>query len=54
MSAFPNITDVGLPGGSPRYNLDELREKLSLTAPPEKIVLLTFGGLGLSKSLMRV
>jgi hypothetical protein len=49
MSAFPNITDVGLPGGSPRYNLDELREKLSLTAPPEKIVLLTFGGLGLQQ-----
>lgn len=49
MSAFPNITDVGLTGGTPRYNLDELREKLGLTAPPEKTILLTFGGLGLQQ-----
>jgi hypothetical protein len=49
MSAFPNITDVGLTGGIPRYNLDRLREKLGLTAPPDKTVLLTFGGLGLQQ-----
>jgi hypothetical protein len=49
MSAFPNITDVGLTGGTPRYNLDVLREKLGLKTPPENTILLTFGGLGLQQ-----
>ena len=49
MSAFPNITDVGLTGGTPRYSLDQLREKFALSSPPEKTVLLTFGGLGLQQ-----
>ncbi|MBD2040716.1 glycosyl transferase [Microcoleus sp. FACHB-672] len=49
MSAFPNITDVGLTGGSPRYSEDEIRGIWGLTAPQEKIVLLTFGGLGLAQ-----
>lgn len=47
MSAFPQITDVGLTGGVPHHDADELRTKFQLTAPPERTVLLTFGGLGL-------
>lgn len=49
MSAFANITDVGLTGGTPHYPVQELREKLGLTLPPEKTVLLTFGGLSLQE-----
>lgn len=49
MSAFPVIEDVGLTGGSPRYPADILRRDFNITAPPEKTVLLTFGGLGLSQ-----
>ena len=47
MTAFPKIKDVGLTGGNPRYGETELREKFALGAPREKLVLLTFGGLGL-------
>ena len=47
MSTFPHITDVGLTCSTPKYNNGELRQKLKLTAPVEKTVLLTFGGLGL-------
>jgi hypothetical protein len=49
MSAFPNITDVGLTGGSPQFDLEDLRQKFSLTAPPEQTILMTFGGLGLEQ-----
>jgi hypothetical protein len=49
MTNFPNITDVGLTGGSPRYSLDELRQTFGLNVPPEKTILLTFGGLGLQE-----
>lgn len=49
MSAFKNITDVGLPGGSPRYQADALRSKWNITIPIERTVLLTFGGLGLQQ-----
>lgn len=49
MAAFPHITDVGLTGGSPRHDLDFLRSKYGIVAPPEKTVLLSFGGLGLEK-----
>jgi hypothetical protein len=49
MSAFPNITDVGFTGGTPRFTETELRQNLGLTAPKEKLVLLTFGGLGLAQ-----
>lgn len=49
MSAFPNITDVGLTGGIPRYSETDLKDKWKITAPKEKTVLLTFGGLGLAK-----
>ncbi len=49
MSAFPQITDVGFTGGTPAYSADQLRQDLHLTAPKEKTVLLTFGGLGLDQ-----
>lgn len=49
MSAFTNIIDVGLTGGSPRYSPEEIRSKWGITAPTEKTILLTFGGLGLQQ-----
>ena len=49
MPAFNNITDVGLTGGSPRYSADDLRSLWGITAPVEKTILLTFGGLGLQQ-----
>ncbi|MBF2080323.1 MAG: glycosyl transferase [Synechococcales cyanobacterium T60_A2020_003] len=49
MSAFPNITDVGLTGGNPKYSAAELRDRLNLTKPVEQTILLTFGGLGIEK-----
>lgn len=47
MSAFPQVEDVGLTGGNPRYEPADLRARWQLQAPPERTVLLTFGGLGL-------
>jgi len=47
MTAFENITDVGLTGGNPRYTAAEIRDRLEITAPREKTILLTFGGLSL-------
>ncbi len=47
MPFFPNIEDVGLTGGNPRYSEDQIREVFRIETPPEKTVLLTFGGLGL-------
>ncbi len=49
MSAFPQITDVGFTGGTPRYAVEQLRQDLGLQTPPEQTVLLTFGGLGLEQ-----
>lgn len=49
MSAFPVQTDTGLTGGTPRYDLETLREIWRITAPREKTVMLTFGGLGLDQ-----
>lgn len=49
MSAFPNIEDRGLTGGTPRYNLEELRDKFGIDTPKEKTILLSFGGLGLQQ-----
>ncbi len=48
MTAFPVVRDIGLTGGQPKYTEQEIRDKLNLTASKERIVLLTFGGLGLS------
>jgi hypothetical protein len=49
MQAFPNIRDVGLTGGSPRYLVDDLRATWHINTPREKTILLTFGGLGLQQ-----
>jgi hypothetical protein len=49
MAAFSLIDDVGLTGGTPRFSMDDLRQTWHLTAPIDKTVLLTFGGLGLAK-----
>lgn len=49
MTAFKTITDVGLTGGSPRYQPDELRSNWDITTPIAQTVLLTFGGLGLQQ-----
>lgn len=49
MSAFPQVEDVGLTGADPRYPPDHLRTKLKVASPPERTVLLTFGGLGLDQ-----
>ena len=49
MGAFPNITDVGLTGGTPRHPETKLRENFGIATPPEKTILLSFGGLGLQK-----
>lgn len=46
MGAFPVVEDVGLTGGSPRYSVAELREQLGIQTPPERTILLTFGGMG--------
>lgn len=48
MLALPHITDVGLTGGTPAYSESYLRGLLKREIPPERTVLLTFGGLGLS------
>ncbi|KPQ33630.1 MAG: hypothetical protein HLUCCA11_18000 [Phormidesmis priestleyi Ana] len=48
MASLPNITDVGLTGGTPAYCEDHLRRLLNSPIPPAQTVLLTFGGLGLS------
>ncbi|MGB3533595.1 MAG: glycosyl transferase [Microcoleaceae cyanobacterium] len=48
MSAFPNIVDVGLTGGNPRYEFEQLRTDFNINTPPEKTILLTFGGLSLA------
>ena len=49
MSAFPTITDVGFTGGTPRYDLDQLRQELAIATPRDRTILLTFGGLGLEQ-----
>jgi hypothetical protein len=47
MAAFPAVEEAGLTGGNPRFEVEELRSRWSLTAPTEKTILLTFGGLGI-------
>lgn len=49
MSAFPQVEDVGLTGVNPRVDASELHSKFQLDMPKEKIVLMTFGGLGLDR-----
>ncbi|ESA38368.1 glycosyl transferase [Leptolyngbya sp. Heron Island J] len=49
MTAFPNILDVGLTGGTPKLTAEAIRERFGITTPSDLTVLLTFGGLGLAK-----
>lgn len=49
MTAFANITDVGLTGGTPKLAATAVRERFGITAPSEHTILLTFGGLGLAQ-----
>ncbi|MGD1875614.1 MAG: glycosyl transferase [Mastigocoleus sp.] len=49
MSAFENITDIGLTGGSPKFSAEEVMTRWGINTPIEKTVLLTFGGLGLQQ-----
>ncbi|WP_202223549.1 glycosyl transferase [Okeania sp. KiyG1] len=49
MGAFPNIVDVGLTGGTPHYQPEEIKAKFGIYTDKEKTVLLTFGGLGLAQ-----
>lgn len=49
MGAFPNITDVGLTGGTPKRSADDLRQQFGITTTRDRTVLLTFGGLGLTQ-----
>ena len=44
MSAFRDRTDIGLTGGSPRYQEKELRAYWGLTSPVAQTVLINFGG----------
>lgn len=48
MGAFTNITDVGLTGGTPRFNEADLQSRYQLMAPADRTILLTFGGLGIA------
>lgn len=49
MSAFKQIADVGLTGGTPRYSEEQLRQSFGLRQPQSRTVILTFGGLGLQQ-----
>ncbi len=49
MSAFSNIIDMGLTGGTPRYNPSQLKKIFELKTPIERTILLTFGGLNLQE-----
>ncbi|BAY51129.1 hypothetical protein NIES2134_112870 [Thermostichus vulcanus NIES-2134] len=47
LNAFPHKEAVGLTGAKPRFEPEELRQRLGLSTPRERTVLLTFGGLSL-------
>jgi hypothetical protein len=47
MSAFSQITEAGLTGGTPHYSESQLRQEFKLNVPKERTILLSFGGLGL-------
>ncbi|MEN9247123.1 MAG: hypothetical protein Q6L19_03090 [Gloeomargarita sp. GMQP_bins_69] len=47
MASFPRLTDVGLTGQWPRFAPEVVRETLDIPTPPERTVLLAFGGFGL-------
>ncbi len=47
LNRFTVIEDVGLTGGTPRFEVAALQEQLGFTHPADKTALLVFGGLGL-------
>lgn len=47
MARFPQIEDVGLTGGDPKYSPTELSTKFDLDRSQQQTLLLTFGGLSL-------
>ncbi|OSO93968.1 glycosyl transferase [Cylindrospermopsis raciborskii CENA303] len=47
MSAFPQVRDIGLTGGSAKFSPEEIRSRWGIHTPLEKTILLTFGGLGI-------
>lgn len=50
MTTFGNVTNVGLTGVSPRFDESVMRSNFDLgDIPREKIIMLTFGGLGLNR-----
>lgn len=49
MSVFRNIRNVGVTSSYPKYAAAELRARLGIDMPPERTILLTFGGLGLQQ-----
>jgi len=49
MTDFNNITDVGLTTSQPKYTREQIKTDLGLKTPPNRTVLLTFGGIGLEE-----
>ncbi len=49
MPQFPNKTEAGLTGGTPRFTEEEIRKNWVINGPQEKVILLSFGGLGLAE-----
>lgn len=49
LKAFPLVSDVGLTGGDPRHSKAELTAIFNLQQPQARMILLTFGGLGLQQ-----
>ncbi|MCT7948623.1 glycosyl transferase [Ancylothrix sp. C2] len=49
MGAFPDIREAGLTGGTPQFSDEQIRQNWGITAPAEKTILLSFGGLGLAE-----
>ena len=49
MTTFRNIQNVGITSSYPKFEAAELRDRLGIDTPPEKTVLLSFGGLGLQE-----
>lgn len=49
MPAFPHKREVGLTGGIPKFTEEEIRKNWEINAPQEKVILLSFGGLGLAE-----
>ncbi len=46
MPSLERIEEIGLTGGDPRWSAREIRQRWGLVAPRERVLLITFGGLG--------